>query len=98
MRICIISTRFYPQIVGSGMAAYLMAQKLSERGHEVTVITDSRLKRSFNNLSVPFEVEYIYHFEKYATGKNVLMGHCKRFLLYWGVVVMKLYMSAISCL
>lgn len=70
MRICLVSSRFFPSIVGSGTSAYLTAKELSRRGHSVTVFTDRALEQVHNNLSFNFEVEYISGLENFAVGKS----------------------------
>lgn len=70
MRVCIISSRFFPQIVGSGTCAYMIASQLAKREHEVTVLTDGTLEKLHTTLDMPFKVGYIPRLEKYALGSN----------------------------
>ncbi|MGD0176808.1 MAG: glycosyltransferase family 4 protein [Candidatus Bathyarchaeia archaeon] len=41
MNICVVNTFFPPHVSGTARAAYLLARKLSETGHKLTVITSS---------------------------------------------------------
>lgn len=68
MRVVILSSRFHPQLVGSGTSAYIMAKGLAERGHEVTVITDDSVRPLAVNLKFPFKTVYITDLEKYSRG------------------------------
>jgi len=70
MKICIISSRFYPKLVGSGTIAYLIAETLTRRGHEVTVLTDQTVRnlREGMNIVYPFSVHYIDGLEDFANG------------------------------
>lgn len=70
LRVCIVSARFYPQVVGSGTAAYSIAHALATRGHTVTVITDYALKAQHTDRSFPFSLEYVHDLESFATGKQ----------------------------
>jgi len=67
--VCIVSARFYPQVVGSGTAAYSVAKGLAAAGHKVIVITDYALKRFHKNHVLPFSIRYVHNLEAYATGK-----------------------------
>jgi hypothetical protein len=58
MNICIITSRFYPQLVGSATMAYIISKKLAERGHSVTVITDTNLKNDLESHKHPFNLIY----------------------------------------
>lgn len=69
MKVCIISSRFYPQLVGSGTSAYVIASELAQRGHSVTVLVDSGLKGERAHESLPFRIEYISDLEHFAVGK-----------------------------
>lgn len=68
MRITLVSSRFFPQLVGSGTSAYTIAKGLSERGHEVTVLTDSSLRALHRSQPLPFVVRYIPNLESFAVG------------------------------
>jgi glycogen synthase len=68
MQVCIISSRFFPQIVGSGTSAYIMAMGLAERKHDVTVITDESLRQSHGTKSFPFKLLYVAGLENFAIG------------------------------
>lgn len=68
--ICIVSARFYPQVVGSGTSAYLLACRLAKNGHEVTVITDQALEELHHNQTFPFAVQYVHDLELYSVGKT----------------------------
>lgn len=70
MRICIISSRFYPQLVGSGTSAYVMARELCNLGHDVTVLTDASLREDDSHAALGFSVEYIQALEDFAMGKD----------------------------
>lgn len=41
MNICVVNTFFPPHVSGTARAAYLLARKLSEAGHKLTIITSS---------------------------------------------------------
>lgn len=69
MKICIISARFYPQIVGSGTTVYMYANELAKRGHDITVVTDGYIKELLGTAEVPFTMKYIEGLEEYAVGK-----------------------------
>lgn len=70
MRVCLISSRFFPQIVGSGTSAYVIASQLAKRGHHVTVLTDSGLKQLHRMYDMPFELRYIPQLENFAIGSG----------------------------
>lgn len=69
MKVCILSARFYPQIVGSGTTAYMYAKGLHDRGHQVTVITDETIKDLLGDEQMPFGVRYIPGLEGFAMGR-----------------------------
>lgn len=69
MKICIITSRFYPQLVGSGTAAYVMANELSRRGHDITVLTDASLRDNSSHVGLPFAISYINSLEDFSMGK-----------------------------
>lgn len=69
MKILLISERFYPQVVGSGTSAYLIAKELFNRGHEITVATDLAIKSLLGKEELPFKMCYIEDFENYILGK-----------------------------
>lgn len=68
MKICVVSARFYPQLVGSGTSAYVIASELSKRGHDVVVLTDASLRGESSHFSLPFRIEYIESLEDFAMG------------------------------
>lgn len=70
MKICIVSARFYPQLVGSGTSAYVIASELSNRGHDVTVITDESLSVGDAHSNLAFSVKYVDELEDFAVGKS----------------------------
>lgn len=70
MNICIISSRFYPQLVGSGTSAFVIASELCKRGHNVTVLTDMSLKDEPSHRALGFSIEYVNALEDFATGKS----------------------------
>lgn len=74
MKICIISSRFYPQLVGSGTSAYTMAKELHNRGHEITVLTDVSLRESASHTKLGFSVKYVEALEDFAMGKAGFRG------------------------
>jgi len=45
MKILIISSRFYPQVVGSGVSAFLIAKQLHDNGWDVSVIADQGIQK-----------------------------------------------------
>ncbi len=69
MNVCFISSRFYPQLVGSGTSAYVITKELQDRGHQVTVLTDESLRGEASHAKLAFSVEYIKSLEDFATGK-----------------------------
>lgn len=69
MKICIITARFYPQLVGSGTSAYVIANELSRRGHEVTVLTDASLQDVSSHAGLPFTIRYVSSLENFSIGK-----------------------------
>lgn len=69
MKICIVSARFYPQIVGSGTTVYMYANELAKRGHAITIITDGHIQKLLNGTEMPFTMKYVDNLEDYAVGK-----------------------------
>lgn len=68
-----MSSRFYPQIVGSGMSAFVIARGLHQLGHQVTVLTDESIKMELSTATgVDFSVKYIRSLETFAVGKTGL--------------------------
>lgn len=71
MRILIVSSRFYPQIVGSGTTAYITADELARRGHEVTVLTDSNIRSLLEQeQGTAFTTQFIDDLEDYSLGRQ----------------------------
>lgn len=70
LHILIISSRFYPQLVGSGTSAFLMAEDLVKQGHRVTVLTDESVQLAAKSAPYDFEVGYIKDLESYCTSKG----------------------------
>jgi hypothetical protein len=69
MNLCIVTARFFPQLVGSGTSAFILAREIQLRGHSVTVLTDASLRGNPEHKSLAFGVRYINDFEAFATGK-----------------------------
>lgn len=70
MNVCIVSSRFYPQLVGSGTSAYLTARELARNGHRVTVLVDAEIQKILvDQQTLPFTVRYIPQLEGFAAGK-----------------------------
>jgi len=61
--------KVFPQLVGSGTSAFILARELQLRGHSVTVLTDASLRGNPEHKSLAFDVRYINDFEAFATGK-----------------------------
>lgn len=70
MKILLVSERFYPQVVGSGTSAYLIAKELLKLGHEVSIATDESVKKLLGKEKLPFDMFYIRCFEEYIMGKS----------------------------
>lgn len=70
MKILLVSERFYPQVVGSGTSAYLIAKELVNLGHEVSVATDTKIKALLGREKLPFDMYYINSFEDYIMGRK----------------------------
>lgn len=70
MKICILTERFYPQVVGSGTSAYLLAKGLLTKGHHVTVITDASIRKLKGASELPFDMVYVDQLEKFNTGQS----------------------------
>lgn len=64
-----MSERFYPQVVGSGTGAYLLAKGLLANGHQVTVVTDRMIGELPGASELPFDMRYIDSFEEYIMGR-----------------------------
>lgn len=65
-----VSERFYPQVVGSGTSAYLIAKELVNLGHKVSIATDESIKTLLGKEKLPFEMLYVRNFEEYIIGKS----------------------------
>lgn len=70
MKILIIAGKFYPMIVGSGTATYLVATELAKRGHDVTVVVDKEYRTLLKNEKLLFKIIYISGYTLYMTGKG----------------------------
>lgn len=70
MNILLVSERFYPQVVGSGTSAYLIAKELVNLGHKVSVATDAKIKLLLGRERLPFDMYYINSFEDYIMGRK----------------------------
>lgn len=70
MKICLISSRFYPQLVGSGTSAFVIASELARRGHNVTVLVDGSMRGEKSHANLPFSVCYVDDLEGFALGKS----------------------------
>lgn len=70
MRILIIAGKFYPVIVGSGMATYFIANELAQLRHEVTVVVDKDYEVSLKNEKLPYKMIYISGYTSYIFGKG----------------------------
>ena len=69
MRICLFAHSFPPTIGGGETHTYLIAKALSERGHEVTVITGVPSGNLIAHESYPFRVIHVEHFREFEMGK-----------------------------
>ena len=69
MKIFILAGQFYPKIVGSGTATYLIAKELARRGHTVTVAVDKESKKLLLDTELSFNLEFINSYKEFATGK-----------------------------
>lgn len=69
MKILLVSERFYPQVVGSGTSAYLIAKELFKLGHDVSIATDESIKSLLGKEKLPFKMFYIRCFEDYIMGR-----------------------------
>lgn len=70
MIIYLVSSRFHPQLVGSGTVVFLIADELSRRGHQVTVLTDISIKPQHTGTDYSFNFKYISALEDFCTGKT----------------------------
>lgn len=70
MKILIISSRFYPQVVGSGTSAFLVAKQLHDNGWDVSVIADQEVGKLSEAKNIPFKMFYIDFLESYAMGES----------------------------
>lgn len=68
MKLCIVTSRFYPQLVGSGTSAYVIAREMSKRGHDVTVLTDAALAKEHTGTKLEFNIRYIKSLEDFSLG------------------------------
>jgi len=53
MKILIISSRFYPQVVGSGTSVFLIAKQLHDNGWDVSVITEQEVEKLSEEKNIP---------------------------------------------
>lgn len=70
MKILIIAGKFYPMIVGSGMATYFVANEMANRGHDVTVVIDREYSELLKNKELPFKIQYASDYTSFMMGEK----------------------------
>src|SRR5574344_1931212 len=74
MKILIIAGKFYPMIVGSGMATYFVASEMARRGHNVTVVVDREYSEALKAEGLPFKVRYVSDYTSFMMGEKGFRG------------------------
>ena len=68
MRIAYLASKFPPIVGGGETQVFLLASKMSSMGHEVTVVTDERVRDlTLENDKYSFKVKYIQGFEEFCS-------------------------------
>lgn len=70
MKILIVAGKFFPMIVGSGMATYFVASEIARRGHDVTVVIDREYLCSLKDKKLPFKVHYVSDYTAFMMGEK----------------------------
>ena len=70
MKICLISSRFYLQLVGNGTSVFVIASELAQRKHDITVLVDGSMRGEESHASLPFSICYVDDLEDFALGKS----------------------------
>lgn len=68
IKILLIAGQFYPDIAGSAVATYFIAESLALRGYEATVIIDSLSKSALEKRPHKFKAEYVDNYKKCMVG------------------------------
>lgn len=78
MKILLLAGQFYPDLAGSGIATHMIANKLAQRGYDVTVCVDvsNSYLRTVNG-SPRFKIKFINNYKAFMTGQSSFQNPTK---------------------
>ena len=78
MKILLLAGQFYPDLAGSGIATHMIANKLAQRGYDVTVCVDvsNSYLRTVNG-SPCFKNKFINNYKAFMTGQSSFQNPTK---------------------